>query len=367
MSDLIRTAESTGLTAEQGFGTQSMSRTAEMQTAALTAKATASVQARYIMAVQRPRNWDNVRVLIMKECARPRFAAAARYRKPIGAGVEGPSIRFAEACLRFAGNMDVQVATIFEDRVKRILQVTASDFETNASFGTEVTIDKTVERSSTKGRMVLGERTNSGGGTVFVVEATEDELLNKQNAMISKAARTLILRLIPADIVEDGQDRCIQVVREQIDKDPSGERKRVIDLFAEVGVMPAALAAYIGHELGTLLPAELAVLRRVYSAIKDNETTWKEVIGADAEAPAEGQEKPKKATFADRVKRATETAKEKKAKAPAAAGSEPKATDAKADAPTPEGPKSEPRRPASDEADPPPPDDYPSGNADEGP
>ena len=64
---------------------------------AVAAQAKALVEARYIMALRRPRDMDVVREKMLKECMRPSFAAVARYVKPIGQDRAkwrpGPSIR----------------------------------------------------------------------------------------------------------------------------------------------------------------------------------------------------------------------------------------------------------------------------------
>lgn len=292
-------------TMREGFGERSIARTAETQSAAMQAQAEASVRARFVMAMQRPRSWDDVRVRLLQECARPGFAEVARYRKPIGQGVEGPSIRFAEACARYAGNLGVETATTYEDATKRIIHVTACDYETNASFSADVTVAKVVERKNAKGRSVAGQRTNSFGDVVYLVEATEDELLNVTNALVSKATRTLILRLIPGDIVEEAQDACMRTLSDRAAKDPSGERKKLCDAFASLGVMPADLARYLGHSLDALQPAELVELRKVFGTIRDGETTWREILATreGGAAEAEGDGAPKKAaTFADKLR-----------------------------------------------------------------
>src|SRR5205809_3863734 len=105
-------------TVREDFGGMSMVTTGERQQTALAARATAEVNARYIMALQRPRSWDDVRVRLLAECRRPGFARVARYLKPIGKGVAGPSIRFAEACLRYCGNASASATVTFEDRTK---------------------------------------------------------------------------------------------------------------------------------------------------------------------------------------------------------------------------------------------------------
>ena len=67
---------------------------------AMAAKQKAVVEARYKMALARPRDIDKVRQNMLKDAKRPNFAAVAIYHKPIGKGVEGPSIRFVEAAIR---------------------------------------------------------------------------------------------------------------------------------------------------------------------------------------------------------------------------------------------------------------------------
>ena len=263
-----------------GFEGNSITTTGDTHQAALAAAASASVNARFIMAIQRPRSWDDVRVRLLKECARPGFAEVARYNKPIGKGVRGPSIRFAEACFRYSQNMDAPVTTTFEDRFKRILHVQIVDFESNASYSADITIDKTVERREIKDRSVLSQRKNSSGNTVFLVEATEDELLNKQNALVSKALRTLILRMIPGDIIEEGQKACVATLDREDAKDPAMARKRMVDRFAELGIMPRDLEALVGHSLDALQPAELAELRDAYATVRDGEGTWRSILEA---------------------------------------------------------------------------------------
>src|SRR6516164_676472 len=116
----------------------------------LAAQLQAQIVARFKWAKDKDhrRDEDVIRERLLNECRRPRFAETARYRKPIGKGIEGMSIRFAEAFLRYYGNVSVDVMTISEDDESRTLRVTVLDLETNASFSSESTIQKTVERNS---------------------------------------------------------------------------------------------------------------------------------------------------------------------------------------------------------------------------
>ena len=253
--------------------------TGETASTAVAAQAKALVEARYTVAFRRPRDFDQVRQNLLKECRRPTFAAVARYRKPIGKGVEGPSIRFAEAAIRCMTNITVETMTVYDDREKRIVRVAVTDLESNVPYSIDVTIEKTIERKKFKeGDVVIRSRTNSYGETVHLLEATEDDILNKQNALISKAIRTQGMRHIPGDLV----DECTAIIKETLKKadaqDPDAAKRRLFDAFGDIGVSAEAIKRYLGHDAATLTPKELDELRTLYAGVRDGETTWKEIM-----------------------------------------------------------------------------------------
>ena len=122
--------------------------TRETSVTAVAAQAKAAVEARFLVALHRPRDIDVVRSRLLKDCKRPRFAEVARYRRPVGkkkvngrwedSYAEGPSIRFAEAALRHMGNIDIANPTIYDDSEKMIVRVTATDLETNATLAQDM-------------------------------------------------------------------------------------------------------------------------------------------------------------------------------------------------------------------------------------
>lgn len=259
---------------------------------ALAAQSTALIQSRMVMAMQRPRDIDDFRARLMRECKRPGFAEIAMYSKPVGGKpIVGMSVRFAEAALRHLSNFHVYEETISDTVEQVTIRVTAMDLETNVTTSTEVRVGKTVERRSSKDRLVVGERTNANGDRVFIVACTDDELMTKTGSALSKARRNLILRLIPGDIVDD----CKREIREtttRADKsDPDAARKRLFDSFASVGVGPAKIKAYLGHD-NSPSPAELSELRNIYAAINTGEASWAEVW--EAQFPPERAEKAAK-------------------------------------------------------------------------
>lgn len=269
---------------------------ADTASTAVAAQAKALVEARYIMAIRRPRDMDVVRERMLKECCRPSFAAVARYVKPVGQDrakwPSGPSIRFAEAAVRNMGNVTVETMTVYDDREKRIVRVMVTDLEANVPYSQDITIAKTIERRKKKdGDVVISTRTNTYGDTVYILEATDDDIINKQQALISKAIRTQGLRLIPGDIIDECMDQVLVTQRNTDAEDPDAAKRKLFDAFGALGVRAEQLKEYLGHDAATLAPKELADLRALYAAIRDGEATWREVMDAKtgaAEAKASG-------------------------------------------------------------------------------
>ena len=262
---------------------------------AMAAAQKATVEARYKMALARPRDLDIVRQAMLKDANRSSFARVAIYHKPIGKGVEGPSIRFVEAAIRNMTNILTETTTISEDDERRVIRVAVSDLETNTYFSQDVTVTKTVERSKLpQGEKPIRMRTNSYGKPVYILHGTDDDILNKQNALISKAVRTLGLRLIPGDLVDEALWYVRQTMAKEDAQNPDMAKNRIIDAFAQLGVQVEQLKEYVGHELSALDPNELQTLRAIYSAIKDGETSWKAVMDdkAEKEAEAKAAKKP---------------------------------------------------------------------------
>jgi hypothetical protein len=239
------------------------------------------VEARYVMAMRNRRVWDQVRTDILAECKRPAFAhnKSAYYIKPIGDGVEGLGIRFAEVALRCMTNVLVESPMVYENEKMEVHRVIVTDVESNTTYTADVRVSKYVERSKPDEEgHYLSRRKNSWGKWVYLVPGTDDDLLNKRGALISKAVRTLALRIIPGDI-QDEAETVIKGIREdKAARDPTAERKSIADAFADIGVRADALLAYLGHDLSTCSPPELVKLRGLYGAIRDGETTWAAVM-----------------------------------------------------------------------------------------
>ena len=70
----------------RGFGSSEMERRSETQAVASAELAKAQIQARYIVAMQRPRDVDDFRVRMLKHAKRPGFAALAELATTAMAG-----------------------------------------------------------------------------------------------------------------------------------------------------------------------------------------------------------------------------------------------------------------------------------------
>lgn len=287
MSNLAKREDTSSGIVREGFSGSEIERRNETSSTAIAAQARAEIEAQYVMAMERPRNPDAVRLRLLTDCRRPGFAARAFFSLPKGDKpgritgirnrIEGLSVRYAEAAIRHSGNIRQQTKTTYDDDFKRQLTVSAIDLETNAVYSRDLIIEKTVERKTPKDKaVILGKRTNSAGDEVYIVQATEDELLQKESALVSRAFRTLALRLVPADVLEECEQAIVTTIRDEHAKDPDAARKAIVESFSKLGVPPEQLAEYLGHDLGGCAPGEMLDLRGLYGAIRDGEVTWAE-------------------------------------------------------------------------------------------
>lgn len=280
-----------GQITRQEFGAQELAFAAETTTAAAAATAKALVEARFVMALRKPRDWDDVEQRLLRAIERPGFAGKsgrdtgpgeAWYRKPIGkGGVEGFSIRFAEEAMRCMGNIDARPTVVYEDSEKRLVDVMVLDLESNIAFTSTVVVPKTVERSWLgEGEVPLRTRMNSKNKPVYLRAATDDEITVTQNALVSKVLRNEILRILPGDIQATCRRRILEIRQGDAATNPDGVKKEILEAFAKLNVMPASLKQWLGHELSTATPAELTDLRELYRAINKGETTWHDALAA---------------------------------------------------------------------------------------
>jgi hypothetical protein len=261
----------------------------------LAARAKAEIEARYLIAMNRPRNMLQVRDVMLKECKRPGFARGefktAWFSKPQGnRKVEGFSISFAEMALKAMRNMDARSTVIFDGDLSRHILVEAVDLERNISIPTTIVVEKTVERRFLReGEVAISERHNSDGEVIYLRKATDDEIHQKTNNFVSKAMRENILRLIPGDLLAECRATILKIRKGEATQDPKQFQKAICDGFAKLNVTPDDLEELLGHPIARCSPEQLTHLRDIYQAIKDGETTFQDVLKAQGQTQAPQQ------------------------------------------------------------------------------
>ncbi len=253
----------------------------EAGSVALSAQVEAKVKAGVLLARQFPRSWADVQQRLLSNFERPILAENALYSKPVGdKKVQGLSIRFAEEALRAMGNISVTTMLVSDDEDKRVYIVEGMDLETLASVNVTATVTKQVERSSVKAdSIVLGKRTNSQGKPTYILKATsEDDYRAKEQAILQKARRDVILFLVPGDIQEMCEQKIRSTIADRDKKDPQAAILRCTEAFYSFGISVAEVEKLLGHPMATTTTAELQLLRTFLTAIKEGEATWAQIV-----------------------------------------------------------------------------------------
>lgn len=286
---------------EMTLGGQVLPAAMDASSAAAAALSKAEVEAAYTVALARPRDLNLARQRILEHCRRPRFAEAAKYSMPRGdKTVSGPSIRMAEAAAQALGNLRQTQSVVYDDDLRQVVRFVVTDLETNLAFSSEAAIDKTVERKRPgKGDVVLSERVNSRNEAVYLIRATEADVGQKVGAAASRAIRNAVLRLLPRDILEEAMETVDETRKKKNAEDPAAARKRLLDAFAGIGVGADELRKHAGQPLDSLSPVQMDELRDLYTAIREGQTTWRDVIAQREEgAEPEKKEAPQSRTAA---------------------------------------------------------------------
>ena len=267
--------------------------TLQAASVAAAAGAKAAIEARFHVAQLVRRDPVEVEKRVMDMCDDVLFADEALWSKPQGSTtIEGVSIRFAEEYVQEAGNFHVSSTVMWDDDEKRVIQVQVTDLERNNTIPVDAVVEKYVERSDTKGREVMGSRLNARGKRIYRVRATEDEVLMKQNSMVSKAFRTGVDRLIPRNLRAKAIERIKSTIRTAAQKDMPAALKKLLAVATALEIPQDHLEDFLGHRLQTTTVEEYEKLRVLLQSVKDGELTWDAVTkGARPKPQAQQSEK----------------------------------------------------------------------------
>lgn len=195
-----------------------------------------------------------------------RIAEACYYVLPRGGKkLEGPSVRMAEICLGSWGNSRAESRVIEITEKELTSEAVCWDLENNVAV-----------RVSVKRRI-----TNSNGQRY-----NDDMITVTGNAANAIAFRNAVFKVIPGHYVAQLLEDAKRVVRGD-EKTLVSRRDALIKAFADLGVKPAQICALRGKPgVGDLDLDDIAELRGVYTAIRDGDTSVKEVFSQETPTAA---------------------------------------------------------------------------------
>jgi len=242
------------------------------------AEAQFDIQSAIVIARKFPRDEVAAEKKMLKAATRPVFADDAIYSYPRGWKyidgrrirnyVEGPSIVLAREAARSWTNIRFGLEVIVDDEEDRTIRAYAYDMETNVKVTMEDSFKKLVQRK-------IYEDGKDTGQTRWEV-ADERELRELTNRRGAIAVRNCILQLIPTDIVDNVRNACEVTLRQQAAEHKDETISKVIKAFSAINVSVKMIEKKLGHKLEESTPEELTDLRKIYSSIKDGNSSWSE-------------------------------------------------------------------------------------------
>lgn len=233
-------------------------------------RAVAEVQAMVLMAKRFPRDQKAATDNIMIECQRPGLAEQAIYTYARGgANISGPSIRVAEMLARNWGNLDAGVVELSRANGQSEMMAYCVDLETNYRQRRVFTVEHI--RNTKKGNFSLNDARDIS------------ELLANQAA---RKLRSVILAVIPADIIEQAVAQCEATLSAKADTSPEA-LKKLLEAFLVFGISKDQIEKRIQRHLDSITPAQLISLRKIYNSLKDGVAVANDFFEASTEQPAE--------------------------------------------------------------------------------
>ena len=252
-----------------------------------------STAKQYPREVSRVLNQIKTYATIDMETAEDCFYALRRGKGSDAQVIEGISVRLAEIIAGAWGNLRVQTRIIGNDGKTITAQAVCHDLESNLAVSLEV-----------KRRI-----TDKYGRTY-----SEDMQVVTGNAASAIAYRNSVLKVVPKAVTKKVVNEIKQVALGQ-SIDLETRRQRLVQYFAQIGVMQSELLAYCEVKTIDQIDTEMVFeLRGLANAIKEGTTTVKETFKsniADSKKIADEAKKAaetKKRKVDDAMSKATQTA-----------------------------------------------------------
>lgn len=240
-----------------------------------------STAKQYPREVSRVLNQIKTYATMDMETAEDCFYALRRGKGSDAQVIEGISVRLAEIIAGAWGNLRVQTRIIGNDGKTITAQAVCHDLESNLAVSLEV-----------KRRI-----TDKYGRTY-----SEDMQVVTGNAASAIAYRNSVLKVVPKAVTKKVVNEIKQVALGQ-SIDLETRRQRLVQYFAQIGVMQSELLAYCEVKTIDQIDTEMVFeLRGLANAIKEGTTTVKETFKSNT---ADSKK------IADEAKKAAETKKRK--------------------------------------------------------
>lgn len=241
------------------------------------------VQAAILVAKTHKRQVTDAYNAIIETCKRRTFAENALYAYPRGGTVvSGPSIRMAEALARAWGNIDfgVQVLSNNTEKHESEVMVYAWDLENNI---VQRRVFSVSHKRKAKNR----------------IETLTDprDLYEHIMSQSMRRLRSVMLSVIPTDIIEDAVEQCQKT---KVGQNGRPLREIIISLvnkFADVGVTKKEIEDRIGRSVDELIHTEIAELGNIYNSIKEGVVKKSQFFG-----DPEPQNTPDAQSLTDKLK-----------------------------------------------------------------
>jgi len=230
------------------------------------------------MAMLVKRNWTDVGAQLLVDCENPDFAHKAVYVLPGDPPIRDLSIRFAEHAQRVMTNLSIDTAPENEDERTAYYRTTIVDLESNTPTSETFRVSKvTSKREVSEDEFVIEERKDARG-SLYTVEASDQELAARYGAIRSRVKRQLILSLIPADVRVACLDKCLEVTGNAAATDPQAEAKRLTHDYLAIGVEPSEIREYLGKTIQNASAAELVELRGLLTTMREGNSSWAQLL-----------------------------------------------------------------------------------------
>jgi hypothetical protein len=248
-------------------------------------RAIAEVQARMIIARANPRDPVRAMELVLNDCTRPTLADHAIYQYARGGtDIRGPSIRLAEAIAQRWGNIASGIKEL--SRSGEYSECVAYAWDLESGYYDE------------RQFQIRHWRDTKKGGYLLTDERDIYELIANFG---QRRKRAVLLTVIPGDVTEAALEQCERTMHARADVTPEGIKK-LIETFGELGISQPQIEARIQRRLDAIRPAQVVMLRKIYTSLKDGMSEpadWFEAVvlaqpEAEAQPPAQQQRRQRR-------------------------------------------------------------------------